>query len=263
VSSTVRQPVAAELTGADRVLAVLRSLGGHPRGVGVEELARELRLPKSSTHRALATLCRAGFVEHDDRGDYRLGLELVRIAFAYHHELDRRRVVEPVLAALAERFQETAHYAELDGDEIVYLAKVMPNGRGVQMTSQVGGRNPAHCTGLGKALLAYGLPDLDSVAAYVAEHGPLAAPTEGTLVDPVALDAELAAIRERGYAVDAEENESGINCLAFPLFLDDPVRPAGALSISAVAHRTPLAELVVAADDTRAVIESHLGKVTR
>lgn len=263
MSSTASQPVAAELTGADRVLAVLRSLGEHPRGVGVEELARKLGLPKSSTHRALSTLCRAGFAEHDERGDYRLGLELVRIAFAYHHHLDRRRVVEPVLAALAERFRETAHYAELDGDEIVYLAKVMPAGRGVQMTSHVGGRNPAHCTGVGKALLAYALPDLAAVESFVASHGPLAAPTERALVDPQALDGELEAIRARGYAVDAEENEPGINCLAFALFLDDPVRPAGAVSIAALAHRTPLAELVAGADEARALINDKLGAVTR
>lgn len=263
MTSTASQPVAAELTGADRVLAVLRSLGGHPRGVGVEELARELELPKSSTHRALATLCRAGFAEHDDGGDYRLGLELVRIAFAYHHELDRRRVVEPVLEALAVHFRETAHYAELDGDEIVYLAKVTPGGGGVQMTSKVGGRNPAHCTGLGKALLAYALPDLAAVEAYVDAHGPLAALTERTLVDARALDSELAVTRDRGYALDAEENERGINCLAFAVFLDDPVRPAGALSIAGLAHRTSLADLVAAAADARALIETRLGKVTR
>lgn len=257
------QPAAAELTGADRVLAVLRSLGGHPKGVGLDELARELGLPKSSMHRALSALVRAGFADHDEGGDYRVGLELVRIAFAFHRELDRRRVVEPALAALVERFGETAHYAELDGADIVYLAKVAPGGGAVQMTSQLGGRNPAHCTGLGKALLAATLRDRDAVAEYVAAHGPFARRTARTLVDADALHAELEATRARGYALDDGESEDGINCVALALYLEDPEIPTGAVSIAALAHRTTLAQLVAGVDDARALIRARLGDVTR
>ena len=259
MSGPPRQPIAA-LTGADRVLAVLRSLGGHPRGVGLEELARELSLPKSSMHRALAALCRSGLVEHDAGGDYRIGLELVRIAFAFHRELDRRQIVEPVLEAFVGRFAETAHYAELDGTEIVYLAKVAPRGA-VQMTSHLGGRNPAHCTGVGKALLAAALPDRAAVEKYVAAHGPLVRRTARTLVDAEALHADLEATRARGYALDDGENEDGINCLAFALYLEDRGRPTGAISISALAHRTPLAALVASSGEARGVIEQTLGAV--
>jgi IclR family transcriptional regulator, acetate operon repressor len=153
------QPAELRLAGSDRVLGILRSLGDYPQGVSLEQLARDVDVPKSSLHRALAALCRAGFAEHDARGSYRLGLELVRLAFAHYDQLDRRRVVEPLLKTLAERFSETAHYGELAASEVVYLAKMTPPGRGAQMTSTVGGRNPAHCTGLGKALLAYELSD--------------------------------------------------------------------------------------------------------
>lgn len=263
MNAAPRQLIVSELTGADRVLAVLRSLGNHPKGVGLEQLARELGLPKSSMHRALAALCRAGFADHEDGGDYRIGLELVRIAFAYHHELDRRQLVEPALEALAERFGETAHYAELDGSEVVYLAKVSPGDTAVHMTSLVGGRNPAHCTGLGKALLAAELPDLAAVDAYVAAHGPLARRTPRTLVDAAALHEELEVTRDRGYAVDDGESGQGINCLAFAVYLDDPIRPAGAISIAALAHRTTLAELVGAADEARALVGSYLPGATR
>ena len=258
-----RQPDLSELTGSDRVLAVLRSLGGHPKGVALEQLARELRLPKSSLHRALATLHRAGFVDHDEGGEYRLGLELVRIAFAFHRDLDRRRLVEPALEALVRRFAETAHYAELTGGEVVYLAMVVPADHAVQMTSRLGGRNPAHCTGIGKALLAATLPDLAAVEAYVSEHGPLARRTGRTLVDAAALHADLEATRARGYALDDQESEHGVNCLAFAIYLEDPLRPTGAISIAALAHRTPLASLVAAADEARALIETTLGPVTR
>jgi IclR family transcriptional regulator, acetate operon repressor len=258
-----RQPEKSRPAGSDRVLAVLRNLGDYPRGVGLEQLARDVDVPKSSLHRALAALCRAGFAEHDERGSYRLGLELVRIAFAYYEQLDRRRVVEPLLEALAARFGETAHYAELDGAEVVYLAKMTTRGRGAQMTSIVGGRNPAHCTGLGKALLAYELPDETAVAAYVDVHGPLVQRTERTRFETEALAADLELVRARGYALDDEESEEGINCIAFPLFLDHPAHPTGSVSVAALAHRTALAQLEEAAGEMRALIESTLGAVTR
>jgi IclR family transcriptional regulator, acetate operon repressor len=257
------QPADPKLAGCDRVLAVLRRLGDYPRGVGFEQLARELDIPKSSLHRALATLCRAGLADHDERGSYRLGLEFVRLAFAYYEQLDRRQLVGPLLLVLAERLGETAHYAELDRAEVVYLAKMTPPGQGVQMTSIVGGRNPAHCTGLGKALLAYELVDRGAVDAYVIAYGPLAQRTPNTLVDAQTLAANLELVRDRGYALDAEESEVGINCIAFPLFLDHPTRPAGAVSVAALAHRTALAQLEEAAAEVRGLIERTLGTVTR
>jgi DNA-binding IclR family transcriptional regulator len=245
------------------VLSVLRSLGDYPRGVGLDQLAHDTAIPKSSLHRALATLCRAGLAEHDERGSYRLGLELVRLAFTYYEQLDRRQVVGPLLEALAERFGETAHYAELDGPEVVYLAKMTPPGQGAQMTSIVGGRNPAHCTGLGKALLAYDLLDREAAKTYVSANGPLEQRTPKTLVEAKALAANLKQVRTRGYALDDQESEEGINCIAFPLFLDHPTRPTGAVSIAALAHRTPLAQLQKSAGETRALIEQTLGAVTR
>jgi IclR family transcriptional regulator, acetate operon repressor len=187
----------------------------------------------------------------------------VRIAFAYYEQLDRRHVVEPLLESLAERFGETAHYAELSGAEIVYLAKMTPPERGAQMTSLVGGRNPAHCTGVGKALLAYELPDDAAVAAYVETNGPLVRRTERTRCDAATLAADFALIRERGYALDDEESEVGINCIAFPLFLDQPSRPTGSVSVAAISRRTPLAELHEAAPEIRTLIHGALGAVTR
>jgi DNA-binding IclR family transcriptional regulator len=245
------------------VLGVLRSLGDYPQGVSLGQLARDVDVPKSSLHRALAALCRAGFAEHDARGSYRLGLELVRLAFAHYDQLDRRRVVEPLLKTLAERFSETAHYGELAASEVVYLAKMTPPGRGAQMTSTVGGRNPAHCTGLGKALLAYELPDEAAVAAYVDVRGPLVRRTARTCVETETLVEDFELVRSRGYALDDEESEEGISCIAFPLFLDRPAHPTGAVSVAALTHRTPLAQLEDAADEIRTLIEETLGAVTR
>lgn len=256
-----RQAPAAS-TGADRVLATLKRLARHPRGVTLAELAAEVDLPKSTVHRALATLRRAGLAERSGRGRYRLGLEFVRLAFEFNEERDEARLVEPALEALAARFGETAHYAALDGGEVVYLAKVVPRGQSVRMTSTVGGRNPAHCTGVGKALLAHALPDAEAARRFVAEHGPLARRTPNTIVTAPELAAELERTRERGYALDREESEPGVVCVALPVFLDSPRRPSGAISVSAVAHRTPLEALEVAAAEIRELVEAAVGPVT-
>jgi len=257
------QPQKTRPVGARRVLLVLKELARHPKGVALDRLARELEIPKSSLHRVLAALRSSQLAEQDDRGHYRLSLEFVRLAFEYYQALDRSALVLPALEALAERFSETAHYAELDGREIVYLAKVDPRGSAVRMSSVVGGRNPAHCTGLGKALLAHTLTNRSAVDRFVAEHAPLVRRTERTLVNADDLDRELAGIRARGFAVDDQESELGVNCIAFPIFLESAQRPAGAISLAALVHRTPIAELVAWAGEIRAVIDAHLGPVTR
>jgi len=250
-------------TGSDRLLLALKTLAHHSEGASLDELTRELEAPKSSLHRALATLRRAGLAEQDERGRYRLGTEFVRIAFEYHERRDEVDLVRPVLLSLAGWFSETAHYAKLDGAEVVYLGKIEPAGQAIKLTSRIGGRNPAHATGIGKALLAHTLPDAEAVGAYVARHGPLARRTERSLIAPHELADDLARTRERGYALDREESETGVNCIAFPLFLDSPTRPTGAVSVSAVALRTGIERLEGAATGIRTIIEERFGPVTR
>ncbi len=246
------------LTGVDRVLACLHLLGQEPDGMGLDEVAKALGAPKSSTHRALAALTRAGFVEQGADRHYRLSLAFLRLAFGYYDRLDRPRLVQPVLAELAEMYGETAHYAELDGAEVVYLGQARPRGQRVQMTARIGGRNPAYCTGVGKAMLAHALPDSAAVERFVEQHGPLAQRTPKSLTTGGALGQEFRATRERGYALDREESDAGITCIAFPLSLGAG-HPSGAISISALANRTPLEALINTADDIRDVICRHLG----
>jgi IclR family transcriptional regulator, acetate operon repressor len=160
---------------------------------------RGLDAPKSSIHRALATLVDVGFAEQERPGGcYRLGFELVRLAFGYHEQSDEQALVEPALEALPNRFGETAHYARLDVAEIVYIAKLTPPVNGVRMTSVIGGRNPAHCTGVGKALLAHALPD----HAAVAHRTPLSALLDGVDEMRTLLADRLAEPRRRVLAAD-------------------------------------------------------------
>ena len=243
--------------GADRVLAVFKSLAQFPRGATLEQIAEEVGSPKSSTHRALATLRRAGLAEQTPGGGYRMGLEALRLAFAYYENLDNRVLVQPALDELALRFGETVHYAELDGGEVVYVAKVVQRDHGVRMGSRIGGRNPAHCTGVGKMLLSYALSDRAAVTDYVATYG-LEQRTESTIGTAKALQAELEAIRARGYSIDREENERGVGCVALPVFIGPGPRPTGATSVTTLLHRTGLDVLIDGVEEMKAILNGHL-----
>jgi IclR family acetate operon transcriptional repressor len=248
-------------TGADRVLATLRLLAEYRDGAGLSDLARRLNSPKSSVHRALAALRRAGFVDQNGRDRYHLSYDFVRLVFSYYEGIDDVVRLRPLLEDLANQFGETCHYAVLERPDIVYHAKVQAVGARFQMTSAVGGRNPAHRTGVGKALLAYELLDRGAVDAYAGRYGPLEPTTPNTICTAAGLTAELAEIRRLGYAVDREENELGITCLALPLFLTSAERPDGAISVTTVVHRTPLEQLVAAVDQMRDKVRLHVGEV--
>jgi IclR family transcriptional regulator, acetate operon repressor len=249
--------------GADRVLATLRLLGSFPNGIGLNELAKRLNSPKSSIHRALAALRRAGLVEQDPEGRYRLGYGFLKLAFSYYEELDEVGRIRPVLTSLATKFGETAHYAVLDGGEVVYLAKVQPAGDRFQMTSVIGGRNPAHCTGLGKTLLAYTLTSKEAVDEFVSKYGPLERRTVHTITTAADLHRDLERIRAASYGLDREESEPGINCLALPLFRTSRSSPDGAVSITAIAQRLPLHRLIEAVDEAKSLVREQLGDVVK
>ncbi|EFL30401.1 regulatory protein [Streptomyces viridochromogenes DSM 40736] len=251
------------LVGSDRVLAVLRELARYPGGVGLDELTRVIGSPKPTVHRALGALRRAGLADQDDRSRYVLGDEFLRMAFAHHEARPDHVRVRPVLEALAHRFGETAHYAVLDGREVVYRAKVDPPTGAVRLTSTIGGRNPAHTTAVGKLLLARRLTSPAEVERWIGDPGADGAPgsdaalerrTPRSLCTTAGLFRELALTRERGYGVDDQENETGVNCLAVPLYLTSPSTPSGAVSVSALAYRTPLSLLVDALDEIRELL---------
>jgi IclR family acetate operon transcriptional repressor len=253
-----RQTEEGSAKGAGRVLSVFKALAGYPRGATLEQLAERVGSPKSSVHRALATLRRAGLAEQDRDGRYRFGMEALRLAFAYYESLDQRVLVQPALDALAERFRETAHYAQLDRGEVVYVAKVVrQDHEGVQLGSRVGGRNPAHCTGVGKVLLSFTLPTEEAVEAYAAAH-PLVTRTPATLVTPAALHEDLEQIRERGYSIDREESETGVGCVALPVFIGPGPQPSGAVSVTTILRRTPLETLLENVEDMRRILRRNL-----
>lgn len=245
------------LVGADRVLAVLIALAEHPTGATLEDVAQTVGATKSTVHRALATLRRAGLATQLGRGIYLLGDEFYRIAFRSYGLRPEGALIQPALDELSRRFGETVHFAVLEGREVVYRAKVDPPFGAIKLTSVIGGRNPAHTTGVGKVLLAESVASESDLRSLVGDSFPKK--TNQTLGTASELWAELERTRRRGYGVDDQENEMGINCIALPVRLGPGLPPIGAVSISALAFRTPLASLTARKDEIRDVIESYRG----
>jgi DNA-binding IclR family transcriptional regulator len=244
------------VVGADRVLAVLIELADHPRGVSLDELAAAMRSPKSTVHRALVSLRKAGLASQIGRGMYVLGDEFFRLAFFNFGERPEAARMMPILEQLSARFGETAHYAVLDGSEVVYRAKTDPPGGAVRLTSVIGGRNPAYRTAVGKLLLGFSVADRGELRDLLGEE-PLEQRTPHTITDLARLWDEVQLSKERGYAVDDQENEVGVNCVAVPAQSDDRTPPTGAVSVSALAFRIPLPELIEQLPAIRAIVRGE------
>lgn len=242
----------ARLVGSDRVLALLVELARRPEGASLDDLAVAVDSAKSTVHRALGSLTRSGLATRESLGRYAIGDEFLRLAFAYQEARPEAARVMPALRQLAERFGEIAHYAVLEGGDVVYRAKVDPAAGSIRLTSYIGGRNPARSTAMGKAILAPHLPTAAEALQWARDH-PVEQRTSHTLTSDAEWADDIARVREQGFAVDDEENEPGINCLAVRV-----VTPSGegAVSVSALAYRTPLSTLIDHVDEIRAVAAS-------
>ncbi|HEY5908945.1 MAG TPA: IclR family transcriptional regulator [Vicinamibacteria bacterium] len=221
----------------DAVAKALRILGefstARPR-ISLADLPAQTGIPRATAFRLLATLEEAGFVVRED-GGYRLGLKCFVLGNVAAAEIDLRNEAHPYLAALRDSTGETAQIAILDQWQVVYLERV-PSRRAVgYMTSRAGTLLPAYCTGLGKALLAY-RPEAE-VAAW-AETQSFSALTPTTLTSAARLLEELRGIRARGYAVDEQERELGVRCVAAPV-RDHRGEVVAAISIAGPAERMP------------------------
>jgi DNA-binding IclR family transcriptional regulator len=217
----------------DRAVTILDTLAAHVDDLSLFELAERLSLHKSTIHRLLMVLERHRLVERRARnGKYGLGLRLFEFGTKAFARLGLGERARPYLERLAADAGETAHLCILDGGEVLYLEKVEPS-RTVRVPSSVGMRNPAHCTAVGKALLAH-LPQSD-LDALVRGRG-LKAHTRNTITSPALLKRELRAIRERGYAIDDEEIEEGLRCVGAPV-RDHGGRVVASMSIAGPAFR--------------------------
>lgn len=206
-----------------RALDLLEAVADRGGQATIGDVAAAAGLPVPTTHRLLRTLVDRGYVRQLPSRRYALGHRLVplgaiagTVAGADSHD---------VLAALVDALGETANLAVLSGPRAEYVAQV-PSRHTMRMFTEVGRQVDLHCTGVGKALLAR--LDDERALELVRRVG-MARRTEHTLVTEDALLADLAAIRSRGYALDEQEQESGVRCVA--LAVGDPV-PWMAVSVS-------------------------------
>lgn len=217
----------------DRALGLLSVLAdGKPRSLA--ELSAEVGLSPSTTFRLLATLHSYRYVRRDESsGQYRLGLASLELARAFYESNDLRTTALEDLRALRDEVKETIHLAVLDQMEVVYLEKLPGLYTIGMMGSRVGGRAPAYCTGVGKALLAY--QDPDTVSNFYTTKG-LIRHTSRTISTVENLLQDLEVVRQRGYALDNGEHEQDVRCIAAPIF-NMSGEAVAALSISGPAGR--------------------------
>ncbi|WP_344448537.1 IclR family transcriptional regulator [Actinocorallia aurantiaca] len=213
------------LERAFELLEHLTDAGGE---LALSELTEKAGLPMPTVYRLMQTMVARGYVRQEPSRRYSLGPRLIRLGEGASRLLGSW--ARPALADLVDRLGETANMALLEGDEVVYVAQV-PSRHSMRMFTEVGRRVLPHCTGVGKALLAQ-LPEED-VRALLARTG-MPARTPRTFTDPDALMAELAVVRERGYALDDEEQELGVRCVAVPL---SGVHALAAFSVSGPSGR--------------------------
>ncbi|HVP79520.1 MAG TPA: IclR family transcriptional regulator [Thermodesulfobacteriota bacterium] len=220
----------------ERVSSILDILAQSAQGNSIRELSLTIGLPKGTTHRLLSSLIYFGYVRQEPKTrNYFLGLKFVELGQVLLSQLDLRKVAEPFLRDLADRTKETIHLVILDRNEIVYIDKVETdqNPSGLKMASRIGLRNPAHCSAVGKMILAnFSEEELQNFF----KEKPLIRRTENTLTDPILLREHLKTVRKQGYAVDDEENEKGIRCVAAPIY-NEIGKTVAAISITAPAFR--------------------------
>lgn len=225
-----------QVRAVERALELLEAFSIPEPEFSLTELSDRLGLNASTVFRLLATLQGRGYVEHSsENGRYRLGSACLRLGSVYLAQADLRRRLTPLLAALRDECRETVHLATLGRDrmEVVYLEKLdglLPIGL---MGSRVGGRSPAYCTGLGKAMLAYEPPE--AVQAFYQTRG-LEAYTPQTVTNLEVLSRELAEVRRQGYALDKAEHEPDVKCVAVPVW-DHRHEVVGAISVAGPAER--------------------------
>ena len=192
------------------------------------EITEKLQYNKTTVFRIISNLEEEGYLEKNpETGKYRLGMKLFFLGSLVKPYRHLKSTAKPLLRSLNQQTGETVHLAVLHKNQALYLDKIESNHTVRVVVSQVGQKLPAHCSGVGKVLLAF-LPE-DNVKQAVEETG-LPAFTQNTITTWNQLRLELETVREQGFAQDNEEIEMGLKCVAAPVFLDNQV--VAALSVS-------------------------------
>ncbi|MBI4967258.1 MAG: helix-turn-helix domain-containing protein [Rhodospirillales bacterium] len=238
-----------------RAMSLLDALAAAERGLGLSEIAQRVKLPVSTVHRLLTTLQRFGYVHFEsERGLWQVGVQAFVVGVSFLRSRDIAAIARPILARMMEASGETANLAVADQGEIIYLAQVESREM-MRAMAKPGSRVAMYCSALGKAILA-AWPEAE-VRRLIERRG-LARLTPNTITSGARLLDELAAIREKGYALDDEEHSIGLRCVAAAIF-DEIGQPVAAVSLSAPKARLPNARL----DPLGTIVRDGAAEITR
>ncbi|MEZ7007393.1 IclR family transcriptional regulator [Streptomyces sp. AD55] len=213
-----------------RALDILELFLDGDEALSAPEIVRRLGLPRTTVHELVGTLVARRYLVPvaAEPGRYRLGVRPYQLGSRYAEDLDLAAEGRQVARGVAETCDETVHVAILEDTDVIYVAKV-DSTHAVRMVSAAGRRLPAHCTSVGKMLLA-SLPEPELDARFP-DGTELAAMTPNSITDPAVLREALAGVRARGVAVENRESNADVSCVAAPV-RDRSGRVVAALSIS-------------------------------
>jgi DNA-binding IclR family transcriptional regulator len=208
-------PKQLHASSIERAFAILEFLDGSRRGWNISELSRKLRIPKSTTHVIVLSLQRLGYLALDPRTrEYSLGLKVYGLGRGLMKSFSLPERALGPMQWLAQTTRCTAQLAVLADDQAMYIQKVEGPGL-IQFDSYIGKRTNLHCTAVGKVLLAYAP---EQKQGHLLNRKSFAHYTAKTITSPGLLRKELAKVRQRGYAIDDEEEELEVRCVAAPVY---------------------------------------------
>jgi IclR family transcriptional regulator, KDG regulon repressor len=241
----------SEIQSLARGLRILDLLGQSQDGMSITELAEILSVDKGSASRLVSTLAHYGYTEKDENTRrYHVGPQVVSLSRSVLTRLPLREAAKPFLRELMERTGECAHLAVAAQGKVLYIDQVESPAT-LRVNAQVGTMNPLHCTALGKVLLAFGDVDMPTRLEAFTAH---------TITDLEKLRSHLDEIRRQGYAVDDEEFDLGVRCIAVPVF-DFRGKAIGTIGVSGPATRisqTRLPELAAIVVETGKALSARL-----
>ena len=245
------------LSSVATAMRLLKAFSEHEVEIGISDLAKRLGVAKSTVHRLAVTLVAEGMLEQNSEGGkYRLGIALFRLGALVRHRMDVSIEARHLLRDLREKANETVHLAVLDEPEIMYIFN-LESTQAIRMRSDIGVRKPAYCTAEGQVMLAF--QPAEVVERVI--HAGLAPRTPQTITDPAALKKALEAARQRGCAIEDEESEIGMRCIAAPI-RDDTGQVIAAIGLAGPVSRLTkkaLAAFIPHVIETAAAISVRLG----
>lgn len=216
----------------DRLVRLLDTIAESDTPASLKMLSAETQLHPSTAFRILASVERHGFVERDAAGHYRLGAKFLQLGAEIHDRMDICETARPILVSLRTKLRETVNLAVREGDQVVYVERALGSNM-MRVELVIGSRAPLHVTAVGKLFLS---DDGGQAGINYAKHRGLDAYTPNSITDPAKLERELKRIKQKGYALDNEEAELGVGCIAVEVH-DASGDVVAAMSVSAPIER--------------------------